>query len=68
MPSLYEDLGVERGADSQEIRRAYLKLSSPGGTLVGLLKRAEPSIQTFALKTPEDISGARSFAKEHGGK
>lgn len=27
MPSLYEDLGVERGADSQEIRRAYLKLS-----------------------------------------
>jgi len=27
MRSLYEDLGVERGADSQEIRRAYLKLS-----------------------------------------
>ena len=28
MPSsLYEDLGVERGADPQEIRRAYLKLS-----------------------------------------
>jgi DnaJ family protein A protein 2 len=27
MPSLYEDLGVDRGADSQEIRRAYLKLS-----------------------------------------
>jgi [acyl-carrier-protein] S-malonyltransferase len=41
---------------------------APGGTLVGLLKRAEPSIQTFALKTPEDISGARAFAKEHGGK
>jgi len=41
---------------------------APGGTLVGLLKRAEPSIQTFALKTPDDISGARAFAKEHGGK
>ena len=41
---------------------------APGGTLVGLLKRAEPSIQTFALKTPEDIGGARAFAKEHGGK
>jgi [acyl-carrier-protein] S-malonyltransferase len=41
---------------------------APGGTLVGLLKRAEPSIQTFALKSPEDISGARAFAKEHGGK
>ena len=27
MPSLYEDLGVERNADPQEIRRAYLKLS-----------------------------------------
>jgi [acyl-carrier-protein] S-malonyltransferase len=41
---------------------------APGGTLVGLLKRAEPSMQTFALKTPEDSSGARAFAKEHGGK
>jgi DnaJ family protein A protein 2 len=27
MPSLYESLGIERNADSQEIRRAYLKLS-----------------------------------------
>jgi DnaJ family protein A protein 2 len=27
MPSLYENLGLERGADQQEIRRAYLKLS-----------------------------------------
>jgi len=27
MPSLYEDLGIDRSADSQEIRRAYLKLS-----------------------------------------
>ena len=25
--SLYEDLGLSKGADSQEIRRAYLKLS-----------------------------------------
>lgn len=27
MPSLYEDLGVERNADIKEIRKAYLKLS-----------------------------------------
>jgi len=27
MPSLYESLGIERNADSGEIRRAYLKLS-----------------------------------------
>ena len=27
MPSLYESLGIERNADSQEIRKAYLKLS-----------------------------------------
>lgn len=27
MPSLYEELGIERTADAQEIRKAYLKLS-----------------------------------------
>ncbi len=41
---------------------------APGGTLVGLLKRAEPSIHTFAIKSADDIDGARAFAKEHGGK
>lgn len=39
----------------------------PAGTLVGLLKRAEPSIETFSFKTPEDLPAAREFAKKHGG-
>lgn len=39
----------------------------PAGTLVGLIKRAEPSIETFAIKGPEDINAARDFAKIHGG-
>ena len=38
----------------------------PAGTLVGLLKRATPSIETFALKSPEDLSAAREFAAKHG--
>ena len=40
----------------------------PAGTLVGLLKRAQPGIETFALKTPDDISAAREFAEKHGAK
>ena len=39
----------------------------PSGTLAGLIKRAQPTIETFALKTPEDIPAAREFAKKHGG-
>ena len=39
----------------------------PAGTLVGLLKRAEPSIETFALKSPEDLPAAKEFAIKHGG-
>jgi [acyl-carrier-protein] S-malonyltransferase len=39
----------------------------PSGTLAGLIKRAQPTIETFALKTPEDVSAAREFAKKHGG-
>jgi [acyl-carrier-protein] S-malonyltransferase len=41
---------------------------APAGTLVGLIKRAAPGIQQFALKTPDDLSAAREFAAEHGGK
>ncbi len=41
---------------------------APGGTLTGLVKRAEPGIEIFAVKTPEDIAGAREFAQKHGGK
>lgn len=39
----------------------------PAGTLVGLLKRATPGIETFALKSPEDLIAAKEFAEKHGG-
>ena len=39
---------------------------APAGTLVGLLKRAEPSIETFAFKSPDDSDAAQSFAANHG--
>jgi len=41
---------------------------APAGTLVGLIKRAAPAIAQFALKSPDDITAAREFAAEHGGK
>ena len=40
----------------------------PSGTLVGLIKRAQPQIETFALKSPEDLDAARTFIANHGGK
>ena len=41
---------------------------APAGTLVGLIKRAAPSIEQFALKSPADVDAARAFAAQHGGK
>ena len=41
---------------------------APAGTLVGLIKRAAPSIEQFALKSPEDLDAARAFVATHGGK
>jgi [acyl-carrier-protein] S-malonyltransferase len=38
---------------------------SPGGTLVGLAKRALPGVQTLALKTPDDLDAARELITEH---
>ena len=38
----------------------------PAGTLVGLLKRATPGIESFALKSPDDLAAAREFAAKHG--
>ncbi|MEC3994065.1 ACP S-malonyltransferase [Actinacidiphila sp. DG2A-62] len=40
---------------------------SPGGTLVGLAKRALPGVRTLALKTPDDLDAARALAAELGG-
>jgi [acyl-carrier-protein] S-malonyltransferase len=37
----------------------------PAGTLVGLLKRAVPIIETFALKSPEDVTLAEEFIVRH---
>ncbi len=37
----------------------------PAGTLVGLLKRAVPEIESFALKSALDIDAAREFAGRH---
>jgi len=39
----------------------------PSGTLVGLLKRATPGIETLAIKSPDDLPAAREFAIKHGG-
>ena len=40
----------------------------PAGTLVGLIKRVAPTIETFALKTPEDLAAAKEFIAKHGDK
>jgi len=38
---------------------------APAGTLVGLLKRAAPEIETFAFKSPADLAAAKEFAEKH---
>lgn len=40
----------------------------PAGTLVGLAKRALPGVETFALKTPDDLDDAREFVAKHGSR
>ncbi|WP_051950744.1 ACP S-malonyltransferase [Actinacidiphila yeochonensis] len=40
---------------------------SPGGTLVGLAKRALPGVRTLALKTPDDLAAARELAAQAAG-
>ncbi|TRZ56713.1 MAG: ACP S-malonyltransferase [Streptomycetaceae bacterium] len=37
----------------------------PAGTLVGLLKRVAPQIESFALKSADDLVAAREFAERH---
>jgi [acyl-carrier-protein] S-malonyltransferase len=36
----------------------------PGGTLTGIAKRSMPGVDTLALKNPEDLEKATSFARE----
>ena len=38
----------------------------PAGTLVGLIKRALPNVETLALKTPDDIPAALDIIARHG--
>ncbi len=37
----------------------------PSGTLTGLVKRALKGVETFALKTPDDLDAARVFVEKH---
>jgi [acyl-carrier-protein] S-malonyltransferase len=37
----------------------------PAGTLTGLAKRALPGVETFALKTPDQLDDARAFVSKH---
>jgi [acyl-carrier-protein] S-malonyltransferase len=40
----------------------------PAGTLVGLIKRALPEVETVALKSPADLDRARDLITRHSGK
>ena len=37
----------------------------PAGTLTGIARRALKGVETFALKTPDQLDEAREFAEEH---
>ncbi len=38
----------------------------PAGTLTGIAKRALKGVETFALKTPDQLDAARAFVAKHG--
>lgn len=38
----------------------------PAGTLTNIAKRALPGVETFALKTPDQLDAARAFVEKHG--
>jgi [acyl-carrier-protein] S-malonyltransferase len=38
----------------------------PAGTLTGIAKRALKGVETFALKTPDQLDDARAFCDKHG--
>lgn len=40
----------------------------PAGTLVGLIKRALPGVETVALKSPADLDAARDLMRRHSVK
>ncbi|GAA2945494.1 ACP S-malonyltransferase [Streptomyces flavovirens] len=51
----------------EELGVTALIEATPGGTLVGLAKRALPGVKTLALKTPDDLDAARALISEHAG-
>ena len=38
---------------------------APGGVLTGIAKREIPGVELFAIKSPEDITGAQAFIDKH---
>jgi [acyl-carrier-protein] S-malonyltransferase len=38
----------------------------PAGTLTGIARRAMKGVETFALKTPDQLDEARAFCDRHG--
>ncbi|GAA1929506.1 ACP S-malonyltransferase [Nocardioides lentus] len=38
----------------------------PAGTLTGIARRAMKGVETFALKTPDQLDDARAFCEKHG--
>jgi [acyl-carrier-protein] S-malonyltransferase len=38
----------------------------PAGTLTGIARRAMKGVETFALKTPDQLEDARAFVEKHG--
>lgn len=38
---------------------------APAGTLTGLARRGLPGVETFALRTPDDLEGAAVFVRSH---
>ncbi|WP_188781419.1 acyltransferase domain-containing protein [Marmoricola endophyticus] len=38
----------------------------PAGTLTGIARRALKGVETFALKTPDQLDDARAFCEKHG--
>jgi len=50
----------------QELGATAIIEAAPGGTLVGLAKRALPDVPRLALKTPDDLDAARELIAEHG--
>ena len=38
---------------------------APAGVLTGIAKRGMPSVELFAIKSPEDIPGAQAFIDKH---